>query len=35
MPTTTAQLLTINGIGRTKQEKYGDAVLELLAEHSS
>lgn len=30
-PTSVGQLLTINGIGRTKQEKYGDAVLEVLS----
>jgi DNA helicase II / ATP-dependent DNA helicase PcrA len=32
-PTSPDQLLRINGIGQTKREKYGDAVLELLAEH--
>ncbi len=30
-PGTVAELLRINGIGRTKQEKYGEAVLEVLA----
>ena len=34
-PTTTEQLLTISGIGRTKQEKYGDAVLDLLIRNAS
>jgi DNA helicase-2/ATP-dependent DNA helicase PcrA len=34
-PSTPEQLLAINGIGRGKQEKYGDAVLDLLAEHGS
>ena len=34
-PSSVQQLLAINGIGRAKQEKYGDAVLDLLAEHSS
>jgi DNA helicase-2/ATP-dependent DNA helicase PcrA len=34
-PSSVKQLLGINGIGRTKQEKYGDAVLELLSEHAS
>ncbi|WP_148572626.1 UvrD-helicase domain-containing protein [Nocardioides caldifontis] len=33
-PTSAEQLLRINGIGRTKREKYGDAVLELVATHS-
>jgi DNA helicase-2/ATP-dependent DNA helicase PcrA len=32
-PTTSAQLLAINGIGRSKQEKYADAVLALVARH--
>ena len=30
-PPSTQQLLAITGIGRTKQEKYGDAVLALVA----
>jgi DNA helicase II / ATP-dependent DNA helicase PcrA len=34
-PATPDQLLSINGIGRNKQEKYGDAVLELLVDHDS
>ena len=34
-PETPDQLLRINGIGPRKQEQYGDAVLELLAEHRS
>ena len=34
-PTSSQQLLSITGIGRTKQEKYGDAVLELLSRRSS
>ena len=29
-PSSPQQLLSITGIGRTKQEKYGDAVLELI-----
>jgi DNA helicase-2/ATP-dependent DNA helicase PcrA len=33
LPRDTAQLLAINGIGRTKQEKYGEAVLGLVAQH--
>jgi DNA helicase-2/ATP-dependent DNA helicase PcrA len=31
-PATADELLSINGIGRNKQEKYGDAVLELLTD---
>ncbi len=34
-PSSAQQLLAISGIGRTKQEKYGDAVLELLSRNSS
>jgi DNA helicase II / ATP-dependent DNA helicase PcrA len=34
-PATADQLLSINGIGRNKQEKYGDAVLELLTDGTS
>jgi DNA helicase-2/ATP-dependent DNA helicase PcrA len=34
-PTTTQQLLAITGIGHAKQEKYGDAVLELLTRAAS
>jgi DNA helicase-2/ATP-dependent DNA helicase PcrA len=34
-PTTTQQLLSISGIGPAKQEKYGDAVLGLLARNAS
>ncbi len=30
-PGSPSQLLTINGIGKTKQEKYGDAVLAVVA----
>jgi DNA helicase-2/ATP-dependent DNA helicase PcrA len=33
LPRDPAQLLAINGIGRSKQEKYGDAVLGLVARH--
>jgi DNA helicase-2/ATP-dependent DNA helicase PcrA len=33
-PTTAQGLLLINGIGRTKLDKYGDQVLELVAEAS-
>jgi DNA helicase II / ATP-dependent DNA helicase PcrA len=33
LPRDAAQLLAINGIGRGKQEKYGDAVLGLVARH--
>jgi DNA helicase-2/ATP-dependent DNA helicase PcrA len=33
LPRDTTQLLAINGIGRTKQEKYGEAVLGLVAQH--
>jgi DNA helicase-2/ATP-dependent DNA helicase PcrA len=33
-PTSVQQLLSITGIGHTKQEKYGDAVLELLSRAS-
>jgi DNA helicase-2/ATP-dependent DNA helicase PcrA len=34
-PSTIQQLLSITGIGHTKQEKYGDAVLGLLARNAS
>ena len=34
-PTSGQQLLSITGIGKTKQEKYGDAVLELIDRSSS
>ena len=33
-PGSTAELLTVNGIGPVKAEKYGAAFLTLLAEHS-
>jgi DNA helicase-2/ATP-dependent DNA helicase PcrA len=33
LPRDPAQLLAINGIGRAKQERYGDAVLGLVAQH--
>jgi DNA helicase-2/ATP-dependent DNA helicase PcrA len=33
LPGNSAQLLGINGIGRAKQERYGDAVLGLVARH--
>ena len=34
-PSSAEQLLSITGIGRTKQEKYGDAVLDLLNRNAS
>jgi len=34
-PSTEDELLAISGIGRSKREKYGDAVLALLAEHTT
>ncbi len=34
-PTSADQLLRINGIGQTKREKYGDAVLGLLSRNAS
>ena len=33
-PGSTADLLTVNGIGPVKAEKYGAAFLTLLAEHA-
>ena len=32
-PATESELLAISGIGASKREKYGDAVLALLADH--
>ena len=34
-PATYSQLLEVNGVGKTKLERYGDAFLEVVAEHSS
>jgi DNA helicase-2/ATP-dependent DNA helicase PcrA len=33
-PSSAQQLLGINGIGQTKRDKYGDAVLEVLSQHA-
>jgi ATP-dependent DNA helicase RecQ len=34
-PGTYAELLEVNGIGKTKLERYGDAFLAVVAEHTS
>ena len=34
-PATYSQLLEVNGVGKTKLERYGDAFLAVVAEHSS
>ena len=33
LPTTKAQLLRINGIGKVKAEKYGDSILNIIKEY--
>jgi len=34
-PATYAELLEVNGVGRTKLDRYGDAFLAVIAEHAS
>jgi ATP-dependent DNA helicase RecQ len=34
-PATYSELLEVNGVGKTKLERYGDVFLEVIAEHSS
>ena len=34
-PATSAELLEVNGVGQTKLERYGDAFLAVIAEHTS
>jgi len=34
-PATYSELLEVNGVGKTKLERYGDAFLAVVAEHSS